>query len=154
MKKSFIVFSDIHGDKNSLEMLKSFTAHHDGAFFAGDGISALKNFTDKDFYAVGGNCDFGGSPELIASIGGVRILLTHGHRYGVKTSPLSLTLRAKELNCTVAIYGHTHEPMCAYENGIFLLNPGTCSGYGRKTYAIMYIENGKFDANIFTLERG
>lgn len=151
MKKSYLVFSDVHGDKISLMKLKEFAKHNDGVFFAGDGLSGLKNFTDKELYAVGGNCDFGGAPEIITSIDGVRIMLTHGHRYGVKTSLLSLTLRAKEQSCAVAIFGHTHEPLCGYENGVLLLNPGASSGYGKKTYALLYIEDGKVGAEIHTI---
>jgi putative phosphoesterase len=151
MKKSYLVFSDVHGDKLSLFKLKELAKEHDGVIFAGDGLSGLKDFTDKPLYVVGGNCDFGGAPEIVTSIDGVRILITHGHRYGVKTSPLSLSLRARELMCDVAIFGHTHDLLCAYEGGVFMLNPGASSGHGRKTYAVLYIDGKKLDANIFTL---
>lgn len=149
--KSYLVFSDVHGDVASLLKLKSLADKHDGVLFAGDGLSGLKNFTEKELYAVGGNCDFGGPPEIVTTLDGVRILLTHGHRYGVKTSLLSLSLRARELNCPIAIFGHTHEPFCAYENGVMLLNPGASSGYGAKTYGVLYVKDGKPDANIFKL---
>ncbi len=151
MKKSYLVFSDIHGDRLSLEKLKAIAKNHDGVFFAGDGLSGLKDFTDKEIYAVGGNCHFGGAPEMIVKIDGVKILLTHGHKYSVKSSLLSLTLRAREQGCDVAIFGHTHDSLCGYENGVLLLNPGVSSGYGRKTFAILYIENGKVDVDIHTI---
>jgi len=148
---NYIVFSDIHGDKASLMKLKDIAAQADGVFFAGDGVSALRNFTDKELYAVGGNCDLFGPPETVVEIEGTRIFLTHGHKYGVKSSLLSLTLRARELECQAAIFGHTHIPFCAYENGIFLLNPGASSGYGRKTYARLTVENGKFKADVLPI---
>ena len=37
--KSYIVFSDIHGDRHSFSRLQKITENTDGAFFAGDGIS-------------------------------------------------------------------------------------------------------------------
>ena len=147
--KRYIVFSDIHGDKRVYKELKGYTEGNDGAFFAGDGLSMLKDFTDKDLFAVGGNCDLGGAPEIVTEIEGVRVLLTHGHKYGVKGSLLSLKLRAAELECGAVIFGHTHQPLCSYEGGILFLNPGTCSDFGSGgTYAILTLDNGTARADI------
>ena len=146
--KKYIVFSDVHGDLASLQKIEALTTQADGAFFAGDGYSMVEDLTDKELYAVGGNCDIIGAPEIVTEIDGVRILLTHGHKYGVKNSLLPLTLRAKELDCAVAIFGHTHQPFCSIENGVFLLNPGACSGWGRKTYATLMIDNGTANADV------
>lgn len=146
----FLVFSDVHGDKLSLLKLKQIANECDGVIFAGDGYSALKDFTDKPVFAVGGNCDLSGAPEIVTEIEGAKILLTHGHRYGVKSSLLSLTLRARELECTVAIFGHTHQPFCSIENGVFMLNPGASSGHVR-TYAILTVENGVAQADVTKL---
>ena len=146
--KSYLVFSDVHGDKLSLQKINTLAKQYDGVFFAGDGYSAVKSMQVSELYAVGGNCDIFGSPELVTEIEGVRILLTHGHKYGVKNSLLSLTLRAKELNCQLAVFGHTHEPFCAYENGVFLLNPGASSDWGRKTYGVFTLYNGKIQADV------
>lgn len=40
-----------------------------------------------DFYMVRGNCDFGAqAPEtILTELGGVRLFLTHGHLFGVKS---------------------------------------------------------------------
>ena len=143
----YLVFSDVHGDKLSLSKLKQIASDCDGVIFAGDGYSTLKDFTDKPIYAVGGNCDLSGAPEIITEIDGAKILLTHGHRYGVKSSLLSLSLRTRELECSVAVFGHTHTPFCSYENGVFMLNPGASSGHTR-TYAILTLENGIAKADI------
>ena len=55
----------------------------------------------------------------------MRILLTHGHRYGVKEDLQRLTYAALEQACAVALFGHTHEPFLAREQGVLLLNPGS-----------------------------
>ena len=148
----YIIFSDLHGDKLSLMKIKNLAKQANGVFFAGDGYSAVKSLDENELYAVGGNCDIGGAPEMVIEIDGARILLTHGHKYGVKSSLLALTLRAKELDCTAVIFGHTHQPFCSYENDVFLLNPGASSGYGRKTYALMTIDNGNIKADVLELK--
>jgi putative phosphoesterase len=147
----YIVFSDIHTDGISLIKIKKLLANYDGVFFAGDGYSLAKAL-DAEAVAVGGNCDLSGAPEIVTEIEGVRIFLTHGHRYGVKSSLLSLTLRAKELDCAVAIFGHTHQPFCSYENGVFLFNPGASSGWGRKTYGVLTLDNGQIKADVLELK--
>jgi putative phosphoesterase len=149
--KSYLVFSDVHGDVGSFFKLAELSKEHSGVIFAGDGYSTIKEAPLENLYAVSGNCDYDGPPEAVITLDGVRVLLTHGHKYGVKTSLLSLSYRAKELNCEVAIFGHTHEPFCAYEYGVMLFNPGASSGYGQKTYGVLYIKDGKPDANIFKL---
>lgn len=147
--KSYIVFSDIHGDRYSLQKLKSFTENNNGAFFAGDGICILKGFTQKQFYAVRGNCDFTGEKEITVEIDGVKILLTHGDLYGVKSSCFRLLMRAKELECKVVIFGHTHQTFIEEIDGVLMINPGTCSYYtDRKTYAVLTIQDQKATAYI------
>ncbi len=147
--KSFVVFSDIHGDTLSLLKLKNYTLECDGAFFAGDGINMLENFTKKEWRAVKGNCDFEGQREDFFEVDGVKIFLTHGDLYSVKSGYLRLLLRAKQLGADVVIFGHTHMPECFSEDGILFINPGTCSHYGfKKTYAVLFVSNGKPSAYI------
>ncbi len=147
--KSFVVFSDIHGDTLSLLKLKKYTLECDGAFFAGDGINMLENFTQKEWRSVKGNCDFEGEREQFFEVDGVKIFLTHGDLYSVKSGYLRLSLRAKQLGADVVIFGHTHMPECFSDDGILFVNPGTCSVYGlKKTYAVLFISNGKPSAYI------
>ena len=48
---------------------------------------------------------------------------------------------AKENNCDIALFGHTHIPKTVYEDGIHLVNPGSCSRAreGGPTYAVIDI---------------
>lgn len=55
------------------------------------------------------------------------LLLTHGHMFHVKTSPLNLIYKAQELGCKAALFGHTHVPAYEETNGIYLINPGSLS---------------------------
>ena len=152
--KSYVVFSDIHGDVYAKKILQKYVEGSDGAFFAGDGISGLNDFTKKTFYAVKGNCDLIGEEEKIIEIDGVKILLTHGHLYGVKSSYLRLIYRAKELGVNVVIFGHTHLPLIMQEEEVLLLNPGSCSIYGaQKTFINLFVSNNKASAIINQLEK-
>ena len=149
--KRYVVFSDVHGDKKALTKIQSASKGADGVFFAGDGYSMLKGLQVNEIYAVGGNCDLGGAPEIVTEIEGVKILLTHGHKYGVKSSLLSITLRAAELGCQVVVFGHTHQKLCCYEYGVFLLNPGASSDKHPPSYAVLTLDNQTFKAEIFPL---
>ena len=53
------------------------------------------------------------------------ILCTHGHRYGVKSSDGALVERALKVNARILLYGHTHEPVTRYEDGLYIMNPGS-----------------------------
>ena len=120
--KSYIVFSDIHGDSDSYYKLNKYISLNDGAFFAGDGLSMFKDSGIKDFYAVKGNCDLYGEREKIVCIDGFKIFLTHGDAYGVKSGYLRILMRAKELECNAVIFGHTHLPFIEEQDGVLLIS--------------------------------
>lgn len=93
---------------------------------------------------VRGNCDYGDfdvPEQRLVEYGGVRILMTHGHRYGVKSGLLRYDMAARENQVDVALFGHTHCAYCEENNGVWLLNPGSC-GYDRPTCGIVEIEDG------------
>lgn len=102
---------------------------------------------------VRGNCDYDSTaPEQqIETWGGVRFLLTHGHRYHVKQDLLYLSMAAREAQVDVALFGHTHSAFCQLYNGIWLLNPGSCGGW-RPTYGVVEIENQTPACKIITFD--
>ena len=145
--KSFIVFSDVHGDYKAMQKLRPLICENDGAFFAGDGLSCVLQSNIEKLYWVAGNCDAYGDKEQIIEIEGVKILLTHGHLYGVKSGMGKLYYRAKEVGANVVIFGHTHAPLTCEEDGIMFLNPGTaCSNAIFPTFIYMCIKQGKVQA--------
>ena len=152
--KNFIVFSDVHGDLVAFEQILKFANKNDGLFFAGDGINLLiSQPKNENWYYVKGNCDVIGEQEKIIEVDGVRILLVHGHNQGVKSNYLRLSLYAKEKGCNVVIFGHTHIPYVCEEDGLLMINPGSCSYYSeRKTYACLCISSGKASAYINQLK--
>ena len=71
---------------------------------------------------VPGNCDyFRGSREAekLVYLGDQRVLLCHGHTYGVKQSLLAAGLAAEEKGLDLFLFGHTHKPLVAGEDAVF-----------------------------------
>lgn len=142
----WLVVSDSHGMSGNLyDVLES---HRDieGLFFLGDGLHDIEylkgTHPDLKVYAVCGNCDKPGAPtEGIADCGGVCVLYTHGHMYGVKSALGPLCRHAKEEGAAVALYGHTHNPLCGTQEGVLLANPGALSHFPIQ-YGILTVENG------------
>jgi putative phosphoesterase len=60
-------------------------------------------------------------------IAGKRILLTHGHLYGVKKGLLNLYYRGKEVEADLVVFGHTHAWTLEKMEDILLFNPGSAS---------------------------
>lgn len=152
--KTILAFSDTHGAPLPSRLL-SVARESDLVFFLGDGLGGLRELADHPgLYAVKGNCDFLPSPdELTLDVEGVRVFLTHGHLYGVKTDLLNLSLRAEELGCSLAFFGHTHIAETVPRGGLTLINPGSAArpAYGVPTYAYTVVNGKKAVATLVEL---
>lgn len=147
--------SDTHGDTYNYYKLLEVTQDADIYAHLGDYVrdgEKLRGMTDKQTYVIRGNGDFGrGADEQLICLDGVKILITHGHRYHVKSRLDMLVYRAMELDAAAVIYGHTHIPDITFENGIYIICPGTLSGAGTRinTYARVQNENGILKSTLF-----
>lgn len=154
-----IVMSDSHGHDDNvrwmLEQLWKTTGPVDCYIHCGDGaydFRRLESFIrardeHAALYCVRGNNDFG-IPDLqerlVLSLGGAKVLLTHGHRYHVKSTMTYLDDAAREYGCSLVLFGHTHLPameMCR----ALLVNPGSAAD-GRM--ALVEINDGKPRVNL------
>ena len=136
-----LVISDTHGNLKNLEFaLKNFP--HDKVFFLGDGYKDLRNFGDEEIYAVKGNCDFFVSAEEdeILEIENHKILLTHGHTYGVKYTLSALFEKAEKEHFDLVCFGHTHKFLNLEKNGVTYLNPGSLGAMCENSFVILTIE--------------
>ena len=90
------------------------------------------------FAAVRGNCDplCEEPEERCFTLCGKRILLTHGHRRGVKTGLLPLEAEAVEQGLDLIFYGHTHRPAAERFGTCQIVCPGSMS-VGEERYAIL-----------------
>lgn len=130
-----IVMSDSHKNFAAIEKIVSRNLDADLFIHLGDGESDVNYVITKypeiasKFYHVCGNCDYNSlSPEILTlNVMNHRIFASHGHIQGVKYSVSDLIYSAKENNCDIALYGHTHISHNSYNDGIYIMNPGSVS---------------------------
>ncbi len=130
-----LIVSDSHSVYNLDDL---YHIHHPDLYVhAGD--SQLLNsspYLSNIDYIVRGNCDFNKKFNMYEIFN--NILLTHGHDCGVKYELEPLADIAKENNCNIAIYGHTHVVDVANINGVVVINPGSVS-QSRSKYPETYM---------------
>ena len=113
-----------------------------------DGTTMAEEYPQIPFYQVPGNCDvhrcFIPDPETrLETLGGVRILMTHGHRHHVKQTLIRLLADARASRADAVLFGHTHSAYCQLEeDGLWVLNPGSC-GYGGGSAGILETDGKK-----------
>ena len=129
-----IVMSDSHRNYHAIEKVISKNLGNADIFVhLGDGedeVDPLRlKYPHLDIRCVSGNCDYmSSSPDFfIIDVKGARIFCTHGHRYFVKGGTETLRSIARDNKCNVVLFGHTHERYQSYEDGIYIMNPGSCS---------------------------
>ncbi len=134
-----LITSDVHGDLQGLKDVISRHKEIDIHLNAGDMALDPKHYEPFHIITVKGNNDFGVDlPYVrILEIGGMKIMLTHGHLEHVKFSLDKLRLRAKLEGVQLVIFGHTHERYLMVEEGIMFVNPGALGDY-HKSYAIYH----------------
>ena len=150
------VFSDTHG--NNFPMLEAARqAKADVFIHLGDhdrdALRLAERYPGIPLWSVCGNCDYGAGPEVIVdTLGGVRFYITHGHTLRVKYGLLRAELAAREAEANILLFGHTHRALCDWHNGLWMLNPGSCSGMGPVTYGVIELTDGNIRPYIFEFE--
>lgn len=152
-----LVVSDTHGDLRTL--LKVVNSHPTAEVIihCGDGdeqVQYLKNnYKDKMIVGVRGNCDWCSQlpSKEILRICGKTIFITHGHLYNAKGTLYPLMCAAREEKADILLFGHTHNAMTYYEDGLHMLNPGSCHGYMASYGFIDITEKGDIVTNTVTI---
>ncbi|MGN0606378.1 MAG: metallophosphoesterase family protein [Oscillospiraceae bacterium] len=131
-----IVMSDSHGDYFAVEEIIQRNLSADMFIHLGDGERELDKIVVKypylNIYHVKGNCDCGSFSPDILNLNleyGHKLIAVHGHNHAVKydRSLEILKKAAKNNNSDIILYGHTHARDSRYDDGIFILNPGSAS---------------------------
>lgn len=143
-----VVISDSHKRGDKIEKILYAQESASDVFFLGDNAADIEDlqyiFPNKRFHILSGNCDyFSTYPSSdIACIAGKKIFFTHGHTLAVKYGVENLKKSALQNGCDIALYGHTHISNILYEDGIYIVNPGSCSSAreGKESYAVIDIE--------------
>ncbi len=158
-----IVISDTHGRSERIDAVIKRHRSYDMLLFLGDG---LKDFFGKEHLGaitVRGNCDsfFASSQavptERLVYADGFKILMMHGHEFGVKASFERAAAHAVKEGADVLLYGHTHIPIERYypagsefcgvraEKPLYVFNPGSL-GQPREreaTFGVIEIKKGQ-----------
>ena len=156
-----VVFSDSHGDIFQAVEVVRRNEREKVFIFLGDGVDELETLKEmyphKEFIGVRGNCDFFCHlpDEYTMDVGGVKILCTHGHLYSVKSSLERISESARKKGVTVALYGHTHKSLTKYDDGLYLVCPGSVSKPADRypTYATVDITDKGIFCNIVEMKR-
>ncbi|MDO5293230.1 MAG: metallophosphoesterase family protein [bacterium] len=141
--KRVAILSDTHGllrEEVREELKKADIILHAGDINTQAIVDEMKSYAP--LYIVRGNNDkewAASIPESIrVTIEGVRFFMVHNKKH----IPKDLS------EVDVIVYGHSHKYEEKEEEGVFMLNPGSC---GKRrfdleiTMAVMTIEDGKFD---------
>ena len=155
-----LIVSDSHGLTTVLEKLKD--KHQDEVdHFIHCGDSELKGDDPAivPFVAVRGNCDIDERfpEEIVKKVGNRTLLITHGHRYSVKTNLMALSYRAKEVDADIACFGHSHQLGAEMVHGTLYINPGSIRlprGRRERTYVILTILESAYQLNVYDVDRG
>lgn len=152
-----LVMSDSHGEPAAVRRVLTEQPQAEAVIFCGDGVKDFwgvkESFPGKAFYMVRGNCDWGSQLELTGTITleGVKFFYTHGHMYSVKATDYQVISAARDSKAHVLLFGHTHIPRSDYEDGLHILNPGSCSGY-KATYGIVDVTKSGIVTNIISVK--
>ena len=127
------VVSDTHGKTDEFIDKVREIGKPDMIFFLGDYAEdgeKIKRELGLPLIGVRGNNDVFNpiyEKEELVEINNFKFFLTHGHEYNVNFTLNNLYLRGKELAVDCVLFGHTHQVLLEYEDGIYLLNPGSPS---------------------------
>lgn len=152
------VVSDSHLSFRNVGRMRTECGRLDWLLHAGDHlrdadrISANLGIDPSRVRAVVGNCDYPATKpeEVLLEIEGVKIYMTHGHGYGVKSDLQRIHYRGQEVGARVVIFGHSHVAVLAEVDGIMLFNPGSISQPRRledpPSCGLLEIEQGQVQA--------
>ena len=145
-----LVLSDSHSSlrlmRSAVQAIRPDAIIHLGDHFD-DGEVIHEENMHVAFHQVPGNCDkyrlYRPVAETLSyKVCGVKLFITHGHNHHVKQGLYALLRDAKEEQAQAVLYGHTHLPDCRREDGMWILNPGSC-GHAGGTVGLMEMENGE-----------
>ena len=155
-----LIISDTHRKHKLILTAIGMEAPFDALIHCGDiegDINAILTDPDYPVTVVRGNMD--NSPWLsyendeIVEVKGHKILVTHGHTYGVNWGLKDLKAAAKDSGCDIVCYGHLHVPEILKEEDLLIINPGSLAeprqSSKKPSYCVLTIdEAGRTDAEI------
>ena len=151
-----LVVSDTHRDARALQEAILRQPKADVVIHLGDGEEEAEDmkfaFPEKMFLQVRGNCDWGSALPSVGEITlqNVKIFYTHGNIYNVKYGLYNICQAARERKANILLFGHTHCAMTDFEDGLYIMNPGSLNGY-HGTYGIIDLTDAGIVTNILKI---
>ncbi|OFI49407.1 YfcE family phosphodiesterase [Floricoccus tropicus] len=152
-----IIMSDSHGDREIVEEIKNkYNGTASAIIHCGDSELPSSDPVWKGITVVEGNCDFDSGYPEVATIDAEnkKIVVTHGHLYGVNFGLKQLELLAQDKKADIAFFGHIHRPVATIEDGILFLNPGSISqprgDHHEKMYCKLELNNEGYHIQYLT----
>ncbi len=148
--------SDTHKDEYSLRKAILEQPKAEVVIHLGDGEdeaqSMKESFPEKMFLMVRGNCDWGSTLPAVGEItlAGKRIFYTHGYSYNVKYGLSEVISAARSHKADILLFGHTHQAICDFEDGLHIMNPGSLFG-SNGTYGIIDITDAGIVTNLIKI---
>lgn len=156
-----IVVSDTHRNFGVLNSIIENNIDADLFIHLGDGENEFRDvqsiYPDKAMVYVGGNCDYAPHKQTaVVTVCGYKMFCCHGHTMHVHSGLEYLVKTAKDNDCKIALYGHTHLYRTENFGGVFVMNPGSpdCPrNHNLPTYGEIEVNsNGEIRMNIITVE--
>lgn len=148
-----VVFSDNHRNKDVVEWIVTTNQDADRIISLGDSEMKEHELSSMGIFGVKGNYPF--EPDfpldLIMTFENIRFLITHGHRYFVKTGLYNIKTAMIANDCDVALFGHTHQALILLEDDLLFLNPGSTTSPKlliNKSYMVITIEDLKISVEL------
>ncbi|MDD4774113.1 MAG: YfcE family phosphodiesterase [Eubacteriales bacterium] len=122
-RAKLLIFSDSHGSIKNMTQAMRLHAGSDVIIHLGDGYEDLETLKAKHpgalYLSVSGNAEnrmsCGAIPALLFhEICGMRLMLCHGHKYGVQYGYEMLIAAAYKEKADIVLFGHTHRGYQAY----------------------------------------
>ncbi len=155
-----LVLSDTHGEIDECNHVLKKVDKIDLIIHLGDyssDVVNVKKIFKLDIINVRGNCDRMDTKtkdEMIVTLKGKKLFLTHGHIYGVKTNLDRIFYRAKELQVDIALFGHSHVPVSITYEDMLLFNPGSISmprKGSKKSFGIIELKQNSVESKIYPI---
>ncbi|MCD7868047.1 MAG: metallophosphoesterase [Clostridiales bacterium] len=147
-----LIVSDTHGLDGNLEKAVVRESPFDYLIHCGDvegREDSIQAFVECPCCMVSGNNDFFSDlpREEFLQLAGKKIMVTHGHSYGVSLDIGGLVDEARYRECDIVLFGHTHRPETTVREGVLAVNPGSLNYPRQKgrlpSYGVMELEEGR-----------
>nr|WP_295972798.1 metallophosphoesterase [uncultured Bacillus sp.] len=155
-----LIVSDSHGFTFELDKLVREHKNEVELFIhCGDSELIADHPALIKYVTVRGNCDNDERfPEdIVVTAGDRRILITHGHRYSVKSSLMKLSYKAREADVDIVCFGHSHQLGAEMIYGTLFINPGSIRlprGRRERTYVILDVLEDVCRLQVFDYDKG